>query len=97
MKHQLRVYTINRGKLDEFALLWRKSVVPLRIKAGFKVSGAWTNHETNQFIWILSYDGPKDWEAANNDYYALPERKSLDPDPASFIARMETHMVEEVP
>lgn len=97
MKHQLRIYTINHGMLDEFAQLWRKSVYPLRIKVGFQVTGAWVNREINQFVWILSYDGPQTWEEANNAYYASPERKALNPDPAQFIARMETYFIEDVP
>lgn len=96
MKHQMRMYTINRGMMDEFVRAWRAGVVPLRIKAGFQVSAAWINNETNQFIWILSYDGADDWEQANAAYYASPERASLNPDPVSMIARIETHFVEDV-
>lgn len=94
MANQLRTYTINRGKMDEFVRAWREGVVPLRRKAGFTISGGWIIRETNQFIWIASYDGPKTWKEVEDAYYALPERKELDPDPASFIARMELHFVE---
>lgn len=93
MYHQMRVYTINRGAMDTFVRAWQQGVYPLRIKMGFRVGGAWINRETNQFIWILSYDGD-DWDGANAAYYNAPERKSLDPDPASMIARMETYMVD---
>ncbi len=97
MKNQLRIYTINRGMLDEFARVWRDGVVPLRIKIGFTVAGAWVNRETNQFIWIASYDGPKTWEEMDKAYYSSPERKSLNPDPAQYIARIETYFVDDVP
>ncbi len=97
MKNQLRMYTINRGKMDEFVRVWQQGVVPLRKKVGFTVTGAWINRETNQFIWIVSYDGPKPWEDMEKAYYASPERKAMDPDPAQFIARMETYFVEDVP
>lgn len=95
--NQLRIYTINRGKMDEFVRAWQMGVYPVRIKVGFRVSGVWVNRDTNQFVWVVSYDGPKSWEEANRDYYESPERKMLDPDPAQFIARMETYMVEAVP
>ncbi len=95
MYTQIRMYTINRGMMDTFVKAWKTGVVPLREQAGFTVGGAWVVRETNQFVWILNYTGPKSWEAANEDYYGSPGRKALQPDPASMIARMETHMVEE--
>lgn len=97
MKNQFRMYTINRGKMDEFVRIWQQNVYPLRIKVGFTVSGVWVNRETNQFIWIVSYDGPKTWEEVEKAYYSSPERQAMNPDPAQFIARMEIHFVEDVP
>jgi hypothetical protein len=96
MISQLRLYTINKGKLDEFVNAWLKGVVPLRLKMGFTVDGAWTVKETNQFIWILSYDGPEDWQAKQDQYYNSPERKALDPDPAEYIARIEEFFISPV-
>jgi hypothetical protein len=96
MKNQLRIYTINRGKLDEFVQVWKQGVYPLRIKLGFSVSGVWINRETNQFIWMLSYDGPKTWEEMDQAYYSSPERKALNPEPTQYIARIETSFVESV-
>ncbi len=97
MKNQFRMYTINRGKMDEFVRVWQQGVYPLRIKVGFTVSGVWVNRETNQFIWVVSYDGPKTWEEVEKAYYTSPERQAMNPDPAQFIARMEIHFVEDVP
>jgi len=34
MTVQLRTYTINRGKLAEFAQAWRAGVYPLRLQRG---------------------------------------------------------------
>ncbi len=96
MKNQLRIYTINRGQMDEFVRVWKQEVYPLRIKVGFQVSGVWVNRETNQFIWIVSYDGPKPWEEMDQAYYASPERKAMSPEPTQFIARIETYFVEDV-
>jgi hypothetical protein len=97
MKNQLRIYTINRGMLDEFAQVWKNGFYPLRTKVGFRVSGVWVNRETNQFIWVVSYDGPKTWEEVEQAYYASPERKTMSPDPLQYIARIETYFVESVP
>ena len=89
MPTQLRRYTINRGRLDDFAAAWRAGVYPLRQELGFRIEGAWTIGEHNEFVWILSYDGPLDWKDAEAAYYGSPQRAALDPDPAQWIARAE--------
>jgi hypothetical protein len=96
MVTQLRIYTINKGKLDEFVKAWFKGVYPLRLKLGFKVDGAWTVKATNQFVWILRHDGPEDWQTKQEDYYNSPERKALTPDPVQLIARIEEFFITSV-
>ena len=83
MPSQLRVYTINRGRLDDFVAAWRAGVSPLRQQFGFRVAGAWVIRERNQFVWILSYDGPQAWEAADAAYYGSPPRSSTSTAPSS--------------
>jgi len=95
MATQLRMYTINRGKMDDFVRAWKAGVYPLRQKLGFRIDGAWVIKERNQFVWLLSYDG-EDWEAKDAGYYASPERKALNPDPAQFIALAEHWFLTEV-
>lgn len=95
MTTQLRIYTINRGKLDDFVLAWKAGVHPLRQKHGFEIEGAWVLKERNQFVWLLSYAG-KDWDAREAAYYASPERAALDPDPAQLIAHAEQWFLTEV-
>lgn len=92
---QLRDYAIKPGQLDAFAELWSKMVRPLRQKKGFTVESAWKIPSEDRFVWIVSYDGPDGWEAANRDYYDSPERKAMDPDPASFITAQRTVFVEK--
>ena len=94
---QLRTYAIQEGKMDEWTEGWRDGVVPLRRKHGFRVEGAWVVRERNTFVWILSYDGPEDWKAKNDAYYASPGRKSLSPDPARLIVHAEESMLTPVP
>lgn len=96
MNLQLRIYTINRGKLQDFASAWLKGVYPLRLKHGFVIPGAWTMDETNQFVWLIGYEGPDSWESKEQAYYDSPERLELDPDPAQYIARVEQYFVESV-
>lgn len=89
MRAQLRIYTINRGELQQFAKEWREKVFPLRVQHGFAVEGAWTIESTNQFVWIISMEGEQDWEAKERAYYSSAERRSMDPNPARLIARAE--------
>ena len=95
-KCQLRVFTIDRGKLEAFTTAWRAGVYPLRRKHGFTVPVAWAIPETNQFVWLLCYAGPEDWEAKDKAYYASEERINLSPDPRQFIARVERWFVRPV-
>jgi hypothetical protein len=94
---QLRIYTINRGRLDDFADAWLEGVYPLRLRHGFKIPAAWLIRETNQFVWVLGYDGPEDWDAAQAAYYGSTERTSLEVDPLQFIARGESFSITPVP
>ena len=95
---QLRVYTINRGKLDDFVEGWKKFVYPLHYQFGFTIPQAWVIRERNELVWIVSYDGPEDWDAKQAAYYGSPERAAVDPelDPAQYIAKTERWFIDPV-
>ena len=93
---QLRSYMIKAGQLDRFTEVWSKNVRPLRVKKGFVIEGAWKIPSEERFVWIVSYDKPDGWEAANKAYYESPERKAMDPDPASFIVGQSTSFIDPV-
>ncbi|MBI3975118.1 MAG: NIPSNAP family protein [Armatimonadetes bacterium] len=96
MPSQLRIYTINRGKLDDFVQAWSAGVYPLRRRFGYSIDGAWVIRERNEFVWILSYDGPDAWEAKEAAYYRSSERVNMDPNPASLIARPDQWFITPV-
>lgn len=96
MAFQIREYTVKPREMDEWIDEWRSKLVPLRQRLGFEVRGAWTVDGTDQFIWILEYDGPKEWKEAEADYYASPERKALDPDPARHLAQTGGRLMSSV-
>lgn len=96
MTLQLREYIVNPGAMAEFVEEWRSRIVPLRKKAGFNVVGAWTVDGTDHFVWIVSYDGPKSWPEAEADYYGLPERKALQPDPGRHLAASSARLMKPV-
>jgi hypothetical protein len=45
-------------------------------------------------VWAITHDG--DFAAAEADYYASPERATVDPNPADNIAVMHLSMVTKV-
>ena len=96
MLRQLRIYTINRDALDEWVIDWREKVKPLRLKLGFKILGAWTVRESNQFLWILGYDGPESWDTLEQAYHRSDERRNMAPNPARNIARIEYFFIDPV-
>jgi NIPSNAP len=96
MAVQLRIYTINRGALNHWATEWREMIKPLREKLGFKILGAWTIEETNQFVWLLSYDGPSSWATLDKAFHQSDERREMKPDPARNIARVEQYFINPV-
>src|ERR1700737_4748144 len=88
MPDQLRMYTIKPGGMAAWLEEWGRLIAPLRRRHGFEIVGAWTT-ETDQFVWILRYAGPKTWEEAAPAHYAAPERTTMEPDPARHIAKSE--------
>jgi len=91
MQYQLRDYRIAPGAMTEFVAEWKARVVPLRTEAGFEIVGAWSNPETDRFVWIVACDG--DFEEADRSYYASPERSRISPDPARFIEDAQSEFV----
>lgn len=93
---QLRMYTINKGQMDEFFAAWRAGVVPVRQKFGFRVEGGWVVENENRFFWLISYEGD-DWDAAEAAYFNSDERKNMNPSPSQYVAHMEVRFVHFEP
>lgn len=47
MLTQLRIYTINRGRMEDCVRAWRDGIYPLRLRYGFRISGAWVSAAAN--------------------------------------------------
>ncbi len=95
MRTQLRIFTINKGRLDDFVRAWKAGVYPLRLKHGYRIDGAWVIRDRNEFVWLLSHDGD-DWDALEAAYYGSLERTAVDPDPAQYIAKAERWFLTRV-
>lgn len=44
---------------------WKSDIVPLRLELGFTRDGAWVDPERNQFVWLISYEGPETFAERN--------------------------------
>ena len=93
---QLRLFTIDKGRLDEFAMAWQSQVYPLRTQMGYRIPFAAKIPSTNQFVWLLEYSGPESFESREAQYYGSAGRKRMLPDPARWIARSEQLIVTPV-
>ena len=60
MTSQLRIYTINRGMMDEWVKLFTETIVPIQEKHGIKIEGMWVSEDSTQFIWIRSFTNSED-------------------------------------
>jgi len=96
MDHQLRVYQLKPGRLDAFLSLWHEHVVPARRACGFEVEGAWVNAEADEFAWVVRYTGADGFAAADERYYASPERAALPWDPRDALDAVELRMFDAV-
>ena len=55
MYAHLRIYTINKGMMQDWLNVFNDKIIPLLEDSGIKVESSWTNEEKSQFIWIRSY------------------------------------------
>jgi hypothetical protein len=74
----------------------RELIVPLRLEFGFKIHGAWLDRERNQFVWVISYDGPETFAARNDRYWASPKRKQMGLDPKDYLVQTDIREVDTV-
>ncbi|WP_460706971.1 NIPSNAP family protein [Myceligenerans halotolerans] len=96
METQLRTYRVRPGLMDEWVRRWKEEIVPLRLKTGFAIGGAWVVRERDEFVWVISYDGPGTFAEANAAYWALPERDAMGLDPSEYLVEDEGVDIEPV-
>ncbi|WP_116247808.1 NIPSNAP family protein [Nocardiopsis sp. FIRDI 009] len=93
---QVRTYTVREGLLDEWVQRWKEEIVPLRLKFGFSLGGAWIDRERRHFIWEISYDGPETFTERNRRYWDSPEREAMDLDPKDYLVSTDVREVTRV-
>lgn len=93
---ELRIYTANKGKLDDFVKLWNEKLAPNHERYGLKILGAWVNRPQNEFVWIRAFESEADRDARTKTYFDSPERKAIGDLPASHLAKTEVRTVDNV-
>ncbi|MGH2682140.1 MAG: NIPSNAP family containing protein [Actinomycetota bacterium] len=98
MATQLRDFTIQRERMDDFVTAWREGIAPLRRQHGFRISGAWTVPAEDRFIWLLEADGNEvEFEARDAAYYASEARTGVRTDPRQWIVAHSSAFLQPVP
>ena len=60
---QIRIYTINRGQMDDFLKHFHDETLPLHEKVGMPVVATWVNRPQNEFIWVRTFADEADRDA----------------------------------
>jgi hypothetical protein len=89
MYAQLRVYTANRGKMDDWIRWFNDKLLPIADQAGHTIVGPWVNEAKTDFVWIRTYDSAEDAKAKDERFYGSPEWKAIAPEAAAFIAKTD--------
>jgi hypothetical protein len=60
---QIRIYTINRGQMDDFLKHFKEQTLPLHEKVGIPVVATYVNRPQNEFIWVRTYANAEERDA----------------------------------
>ena len=93
---QVRVYTINRGMMDDWLKVFNEKLAPIHAQYGIKILGAWAQRQQNEFVWIRVFENEADRDAKLATYNGSPERRALGDMPGSHVAKLEVTEAEDI-
>jgi hypothetical protein len=96
MEHQVRIVKVAPGRMDDFVSAWTANVGRLRRRHGFTLEGTWIIEETNEFVWVLGYDGDGSFAEAEKRYFESEERRSVGNVLTEFVIEDRHHMARKV-
>ena len=76
MISQIRIYTINKGEMDNFLKHFKEEIMVLHQKIGVPIVGTWVNRPQNEFIWVRTYKDKAELEAKTKLGILLRRTKS---------------------
>ncbi len=59
MTSQLRMYTINRGMMDQWVKLFTEKLIPMQEKHGIKIEGMWVSEDSTQSYGFAASPTPR--------------------------------------
>lgn len=92
MLSQIRIYTINKGEMDNFLAHFKQDIVPLHERLGIPIVGTWINRAQNEFIWVRNYKDKPDLEAKGKAFQAEIAKSGIKL--GGNVAKMEVREVE---
>ena len=96
MLTDVRIYTVNRGEMDDWLRLWTEQIAPLHARLGMNIEGAWVNRPQNEFVWARSFEDEADQQEKMKQFYESPERQALGDKLRAHIAKVEIREMEPV-
>lgn len=94
MLGQIRLYTINKGAMDDFLKVFQEVVIPLHERVGLPILATWVNRSQNEFIWVRGFENAEDRERKLNAFRESPQMADIRNKVATKIAKMEVREVE---
>ena len=94
MISQIRIYTINKGEMDNFLKHFKEDIISLQQKIGVPITGTWVNRPQNEFIWVRSYKDKAELEAKTKEFQAAVAAAGVKL--GGNVAKMEVREVESV-
>ena len=94
MLAQIRIYTINRGEMDDFLKHFQADVLPMHAKIHLPVVATYVNRPQNEFIWVRTYADEADRDAKTKAFQ--DERAASGVQLGLNVAKMEVRDVEVV-
>ena len=92
MQAQIRIYTINRGELDNWLTHFREETLPLHESVGWPVVAMWVNRPQNEVIWIRTHKDAADLEAKTKAFREGAAARGIQL--GGTVAKMEVREVE---
>jgi hypothetical protein len=92
MLSQIRIYTINKGEMDNFLQHFKNDIIPIHERIGVPIVGTWVNRAQNEFIWVRSYKDKADFEAKGKAFQSEVAKAGVKL--GGNVAKMEVREVE---
>jgi hypothetical protein len=92
MLTQIRIYTINKGEMDNFLRHFKEEIMPLHEKIGVPIVGTWVNRPQNEFIWVRTYKDKAELEAKTKELQVAVAAAGVKL--GGNVAKMEVREVE---